>query len=158
MKQCISCNQSGALSEFYEHPYMADGHLNKCKLCCRRDANNHRRENLDRVRQYDRKRGMEPHRIIARYFYDRTPQGRQAHNRASQLWNDKNPRKRAAHILFRNRSLCDSSLAKKPCERCGSENAHAHHENYDKPLEVAWLCPIHHKQRHREMASTGIAP
>jgi hypothetical protein len=42
-------------------------------------------------------------------------------------------------------------LIKQPCERCGNLNSHAHHENYDQPLIVVWLCPKHHKARHREM-------
>jgi hypothetical protein len=27
----------------------------------------------------------------------------------------------------------------------------AHHEDYDKPLEVVWLCQPCHKQRHKEI-------
>lgn len=42
-------------------------------------------------------------------------------------------------------------LVPQPCERCGARNVHAHHEDYDKPLEVLWLCPSHHRVRHSEM-------
>jgi hypothetical protein len=35
------------------------------------------------------------------------------------------------------------------CENCGAaDNIQAHHENYDKPLEVEWLCVPCHKKRH----------
>lgn len=37
-------------------------------------------------------------------------------------------------------------LIRKPCEVCGAEKVHAHHEDYLKPLEVRWLCPKHHYQ------------
>lgn len=41
---------------------------------------------------------------------------------------------------------------KKPCERCNSTlNVHAHHDDYSRPLDVIWLCPIHHKERHKEL-------
>lgn len=35
-------------------------------------------------------------------------------------------------------------LVRQPCEVCGSK-AQAHHNDYSKPLEVRWLCPLHHK-------------
>lgn len=38
MKECIICGTPQELSEFYVHTNMADGHLNKCKLCCRNQA------------------------------------------------------------------------------------------------------------------------
>lgn len=35
MKKCISCGEIKNIDEFYRHPRMGDGHLNKCKDCCR---------------------------------------------------------------------------------------------------------------------------
>lgn len=34
------------------------------------------------------------------------------------------------------------------CRDCGIPNAQAHHPDYTKPLEVIWLCPLHHKREH----------
>lgn len=40
-------------------------------------------------------------------------------------------------------------LLKQPCEVCKStKTVHAHHEDYSKPLDIVWLCPKHHKERH----------
>lgn len=39
-------------------------------------------------------------------------------------------------------------VVKLPCEICGSERSEAHHEDYDKPLEVVWLCREHHLELH----------
>lgn len=39
-------------------------------------------------------------------------------------------------------------VARKPCEICGAENSHAHHDDYTRPLSVRWLCPVHHKEWH----------
>ena len=41
-------------------------------------------------------------------------------------------------------------LVRKPCTICGSPNTQAHHEDYNKPLEVIWLCPKHHREAHNQ--------
>ena len=50
-KTCFKCHQMKPLSEFYKHPQMADGHLNKCKVCTLIDVKLHRAENDEKVRQ-----------------------------------------------------------------------------------------------------------
>lgn len=69
MKACFKCGAEKPLTDFYKHPQMADGHLNKCKDCNRQDAKAHRDSNLEKVRAYDRARGYrekDPKRIKAR--------------------------------------------------------------------------------------------
>jgi hypothetical protein len=39
-------------------------------------------------------------------------------------------------------------LVQQPCEVCGDSKSHAHHDDYDKPLEVRWLCRPHHEALH----------
>jgi len=38
MKKCIRCGIDKELNDFYAHPKMRDGHLNKCKECCKEVA------------------------------------------------------------------------------------------------------------------------
>lgn len=35
-----------------------------------------------------------------------------------------------------------------PCEVCGNPKSQGHHSDYSKPLEVIWLCALHHKKLH----------
>lgn len=37
-KECIICGEHQLLSAFYKHKAMADGHINKCKTCCKKQA------------------------------------------------------------------------------------------------------------------------
>jgi hypothetical protein len=43
------------------------------------------------------------------------------------------------------------TLIKTPCIICGENKSEAHHENYNKPLYVFWLCKKHHMARHKEI-------
>lgn len=38
-------------------------------------------------------------------------------------------------------------LTKGCCEVCGRKMVEAHHDDHEKPLEVRWLCRLHHRQR-----------
>lgn len=39
-------------------------------------------------------------------------------------------------------------INKMPCIICGKSPTHRHHPDDNKPLEVIFLCPLHHKQLH----------
>lgn len=37
------------------------------------------------------------------------------------------------------------------CEICGNPKTDRHHPDIAKPLEIVWLCRLHHKQAHKLM-------
>ena len=45
-------------------------------------------------------------------------------------------------------ALGQGRLHRQPCQVCGAEPADAHHEDYTKPLDVQWLCHVHHCEAH----------
>ena len=42
-------------------------------------------------------------------------------------------------------------LIKYPCEICGDKDVQAHHQDYNKPYDITWLCKYHHQEHHRNM-------
>ena len=124
-KTCFKCDVEKPLTEFYKHPMMADGHLNKCKKCTRYDVRANRRLRIDYYVEYDRRRYRE---------------GRHNPN--------PDPFKERARLAVRN-AVRRGKLTKAPCEVCGDPKSEAHHEDYTKPLDVIWLCRKHHRNAHR---------
>lgn len=49
-----------------------------------------------------------------------------------------------------NRYIKLGKIKRSPCKICGvSQGIHGHHPDYTKPFQVVWLCPIHHKELHK---------
>lgn len=147
-KQCFRCKEVKCIDNFYSHPKMADGHLNKCIECTKKDTERYRKNNSEKVKLYDRYRGMLPHRVDARKKYRLTKVGKEAFKRASKKYIQQHPDRRAANVILGN-TVRDKRIQKEPCEICNSiVNIHGHHEDYSKPLDVIWMCVQCHKDHH----------
>ena len=64
----------------------------------------------------------------------------------SKRYRDKTKNQSKAHYELR-KALLHGEIEKEFCAVCNSD-AEAHHPDYDKPLEVIWLCHKHHMQMH----------
>lgn len=132
IKRCFKCGEIKELDEFYVHPRMKDGHLNKCKQCTKKDTHNgyvldveksRKKENL---RYQQRKKDPKFRKMLADYGKKwRTKEKRICHNEV--------------HRKLKRPNIC---------ELCGNtrNRIEGHHEDYSKPLEVLWVCaPCHHR-------------
>jgi hypothetical protein len=142
VKKCFKCGTPKELNDFYEHPQMADGHLNKCKECTKRDTAARVAAMPDGGREYERLRNQEPNRKLARRRY--SVEHRQRY-----------PQKRQARLAV-GYALKSGKLVKKPCEVCGSLLSEAHHPDYSKPLDVRWLCIKHHREADRLLRESKL--
>jgi transcription elongation factor Elf1 len=134
MKACFKCGKEQPLSEFYKHKEMADGHLNKCKSCTKKDTRNRRfGDKREEVLKYDRERAHLLHR-------------KENHKRVTSKWEKKFPERRYASGVVAH-ALKAGKIQKLPCLICGGKSE-AHHPDYSRPLDVVWLCSAHHKQAH----------
>lgn len=132
-KRCFKCLCEKPFEAFYKHAAMGDGHLGKCKDCTKADVSAHRQQNLEKIRAYDKRRASQPHRMALR-------------SRIVGDYTARFPNRKKANTAVSN-AVRDGRLKKQPCMVCG-EKAVAHHPDYDRPLDVVWLCQPHHKQAH----------
>jgi len=148
-KHCRWCDQTKLISDFYKHPAMHDGHLNKCKECQKQNTSAARARNPEYYKQYDKDRANLPHRVESRRNYATSEGGIKSQNKAKKEWEIRNKSKKAANVLL-GLAVARGDVIKHPCFVCGSTyRIHGHHPNYDFPLDVIWLCPKHHKETHK---------
>lgn len=129
IKKCFKCNEEKEINQFYKHSAMSDGFLGKCKECAKKDSFANRLKNIEKIRAYDRKRG-----------------NRQSYEYVKE-YRKKYPKKYKAFSLV-SRAIKSGKMKKLNCEKCGSIDSVAHHDDYNFPLTIRWLCQAHHKQWH----------
>ena len=138
-KKCFKCKKIKPLDDFYKHPATADKHLNKCKLCTKKDVNKryYNPESRKKIKEYEIKRFNTPERKKQISIYQ---QNRRIRNKG----------KYKAYIKTHN-AIKNGRLIKIPCEVCGNIKSQAHHKDYRKYLDVKWLCFKHHREAHNQL-------
>ena len=141
-KRCFACGERKALDEFYTHPGMTDGYVNKCRVCTltygrrRREAiaaNPELREKVrERQRQTKRKRREDGWRDVKS---QKTKDNMKIYVRISEG-------------IRSGKIIPDDS-----CNRCGHDfsiyRREGHHDDYSKPLDIEWLCVKCHRRHHQ---------
>lgn len=127
-KVCHWCVRELPLAKFQIAPTMKSGRANRCRDC----------QKEKRTTRY-----------IAAPKIAKTADAKVRAGR--ERYRKNHPEKIAAHRVVEGK-LRRGKLTRKPCEVCGSEDRlNAHHDDYSKPLDIRWLCRLHHVQLHREM-------
>lgn len=104
-----------------------------------------RDNNREKISEYNKKyENSEKGKQKAREYYESHKE--EFIERAKKSNANHKDERRAQHIV--NSSIERGKLKRKPCEKCGAERADAHHDDYNKPLEVRWLCRKCHAEWH----------
>lgn len=150
-KKCFKCFEVKPLSYFYKHAQMGDGHLNKCKSCTKKDSNKRRNAKIQECREYDRKRNSLPHRVKLRNdLYEKnknTDEYKKKHYDSNRKYLKNNPEKTKSKRAVQY-AISSGKLKKESCRVCGNIKVEAHHEDYDFPLNIIWVCRKHHMEIH----------
>ena len=121
MKTCSKCKLTKESDDFSINSKAKDGLNYYCRSCCNKRS--------------------------TAYNAERRALGIKT---SAEMWDIKNPQKKSTHGVV-HRAVKSGTL-KKPdcCEACSSTSKIVgHHEDYDKPLEVEWLCRKCHGMLHR---------
>lgn len=123
---------------FYTHPQMADGHVNKCKTCNKRDVSENYQSNRNYYIAYEQERWKNPDRRAKLREY-------------KQSMRQRSPGKERARNKVSN-AIRSGKLKRGLCIVCSSTKTEAHHTDYRRPLVVQWLCRKHHLEREGKRA------
>lgn len=124
-KTCSSCYETKSTEQFYRSAVNVDGYYGICIIC-------------HKAKVTDRKKNK------TLLSYDQVAENK-------KFWLPNNRLKQKAHQAVAY-AIASKKLIRQPCEKCGTnENVVAHHEDYNKPLDVVWLCQKHHRERHLEI-------
>lgn len=139
-KECIICGEDKVLSAYYKHKQMADGHLGKCKDCCK----NQSKEREEKLRkdpawvEKEKERGREKYYRL-NYKEKHKPTVEQKKS-AMKRYKEKYPEKQ---------------LAKNKTQRMSpkTKGNHLHHWSYNKEhwKDIIELTIEEHNIAHRHM-------
>ncbi len=128
---CSKCRRTEPPCGFHKNRAQRSGWSNWCKDC-RREKDMPKDHPREYTREYIRKWRAAHPGYMKRY---------------RDAWKTRYPEKRWAQKTVSN-AVHRGKLQKQPCEVCGVDAVEAHHEDYERPLDVRWLCLTHHRELH----------
>lgn len=105
-----------------------------------------RRDNAEHRSQYNKQWREDNAEHVIQYNRQWYKDNRKRAIKRSRKWVRNNPKKvKAYNIAHRIKGRQKCSIT--GCNNIGEK----HHPDYDKPLEIVWLCSKHHKEEHRNI-------
>jgi len=167
--KCTKCKKEKEQNEF---EFRTD--RNSYRTVCKECKNERSREKYEEIASKLSERRKEVRKLNKeeanrkareRYWKNREDFLAKARNRsgygssnpeAMNKWKEKNKHKCAAHQAV-VRGVKNGKISKPDqCQVCGSgDKLNAHHHDYQKPLEVIWLCIPCHKKVHSKYFNSG---
>lgn len=162
MKICSKCAEEKEYSEYHIAKCCKDGYRPECKTCRKKIENEYgsREDVRKRKKAYSKVRRDKAREIFTNsdeYKQHKIEKAKKSKAlrlarqiRGSKKHSLKNPEKYHARKTLMNRVYSGKVLRPDKCSQCGSgKKIEAHHEDYDKPLDVEWLCRECHLKLHK---------
>lgn len=130
---CTTCGEQKPLAAFEADRRVPSGRGPRCRSCRNRNYKpEYRYRYAERNREKERER---------------------ARRKSSANTKRRDTKTERARHAARNAVAAGAVVKPTRCEVCGDaperHRLHAHHEDYDRPLDVRWLCSVCHGREHR---------
>lgn len=142
MKTCPRCKESKSLNDYHKNNKKRDGKCTYCKSCIATYTKDFYKSNRTKIISK-----------VAKWQKENPDKAIPLRRKAFKAYYDRNPQKNKTRS-FINNAIRDGRFKRDNCCVCkklyGEEViAEAHHSDYNKPLDVTWLCRPHHRAWHR---------
>jgi len=166
-KKCVKCKETKPISEFYSDPRAKDKLCYYCKKCSYDKCLAYRKKNrdkfLNKLKEYHDAHQEEARQYRIANKAKESAYGklyRLKHKKEKSIYNKRymkdNKLKINAHHLANMYFLKYKSKRKKYCEFCGDISNIKHHPDYNKPLDVQWLCHSCHNRLHADLRKDNV--
>lgn len=142
-KSCSKCGTGKPKSDFYGDKRSTDGLRSECKACHKDTLK--QTQDLDTRRKNARKRNR-------RYLINNP--GKFKENRQKTAYEVRRTVQYRARQVLSRAILRGKVVRPDECSRCGVPcKPQGHHDDYSRPLDVAWLCSSCHGIAHRTIVN-----
>lgn len=148
-KKCAKCGEVKPIDEFHKNKYKKDGRISRCRFCISlkyvinpEKEHAHQKASRNRTFLANVEKIREKNRSYRLKNFDRMKE-------KFKQYRLENAPKVKAQTMAR-KAISRGEIIRLPCEVCGSEKTHAHHDDYAAPLSVRFLCVRHHAIWHAE--------
>jgi formylmethanofuran dehydrogenase subunit E len=156
-KACKKCGEVKPLTKFCRVKVNRDGRSGTCNSCRNRQLRALNTNSPEyRARRKAQRRKPETREKARRW----REANRDKIEEAWMRYADRNGEKLLAHQKVRSAVRSGQMIKPDRCETCGEEvpraRLHGHHDDYDRPLDVRWLCPSCHGAHHAEERQAAL--
>ena len=169
MKRCTECGDKKDRSEFYKDSSRRDGLRGDCKICSKKSQAAYYKQNsakvVKRAKEWQKKNPERDRQNKVNWLennsehrknYERERRKlqphRDAHTESVKIYRERYPLAHAAHWKLSEAVKAGKVDKPNKCSECGKTGmVLGHHEDYNKPLDVIWVCSKCHSRIHRDI-------